>query len=409
MFFRFFAKIKIVFSNFVWFLRSLFWRRETSIVLFGSWFGEKFADNSRFLFQYLSAHKENYGLTHVVWVTKNLNLRDELRELGYESYEFGSEESKYYHKKAKYHIICNSSCGHNADIEILYSFGAVRVNLWHGIGVVKRFGKASQAVLRNQNQHKLVYSVISWLQQTRFWRLFFVYPGGWGDFYLLSPNEISNKQFRESFGYIPQSRLIQSTYPRVHPNYALLKKEKSVLEKIKQYNKIVLYMPTFRLGKQSILFSDLGRSLKDILKKENILWIQKAHSADNFIERGELEENILALSPNFETNVIFPYISLLVTDYSSVATDARYFNKPVLFYMPDYEDYKKGENGLTDEAEELLSGPRFYDVDSLRRQIVHLVFNPNMAKPQNYTEIRNKYWGKDVEISDVWEKISKVK
>jgi CDP-glycerol glycerophosphotransferase len=188
-----------------------------------------------------------------------------------------------------------------------------------------------------------------------------------------------------------------------------LKEEVNILETIKKYNKIILYMPTFRLGKQSLQFAELGESLKDILQKENILWIQKAHSADSTSKELKSENNILSLSPNFETNILMPYITLLITDYSSVATDARYFNKPILFYIPDYEEYKNGENGLTDEAEELMSGPKFYNTESLRNQIVSLISNPNQAIPHNYTELRNKCWNPDFDISDVWEKISKLK
>jgi CDP-glycerol glycerophosphotransferase len=264
-------------------------------------------------------------------------------------------------------------------------------------------------VQRNENRHKIIYRAVTWLQQKSLWRKFLVYPGGWGDFYLLSPNKLSDKQFSESFSYVPSNRFIPSTYPRVHLNSVFLKEEVNILETITKYNKIILYMPTFRLGKQSLQFAELGESLKDILQKENILWIQKAHSADSTSKELKSENNILSLSPNFETNILMPYITLLITDYSSVATDARYFNKPILFYIPDYEEYKNGENGLTDEAEELMSGPKFYNTESLRNQIVSLISNPNQAIPHNYTELRNKCWNPDFDISDVWEKISKLK
>jgi len=37
---------------------GLFFKRDNKIILVGAWMGEKFADNSRFLFQYLTSHKE---------------------------------------------------------------------------------------------------------------------------------------------------------------------------------------------------------------------------------------------------------------------------------------------------------------------------------------------------------------
>ena len=53
-----FHKIKMCFSNLKYLLSSLFWLKDKRIILFGGWFGERFADNTRFLFQYLSDNKK---------------------------------------------------------------------------------------------------------------------------------------------------------------------------------------------------------------------------------------------------------------------------------------------------------------------------------------------------------------
>ncbi len=399
------VKIMLVFENIFFAFQSLFYKRDERVVLFGSWFGKKFCDNTRFLFQYLVANKAALGLTHVVWVTHDASLQKELSQLGYEAFLMNSSQSIFFHKRAKIHIVCNSVY----DIQPKYSFGAIRVNLWHGIGAVKRFGKGSLLETRKREKHRIAYAAIDKFEKTMVYRKFMNRPGGWGDFYLLSPNEVSNKQFYESFGGVPSNRFVQSTYPRVHLNSVLLKKEETVLKRVKQFQRVILYMPTFRQGKQDFCFSELGESLKSLLQKEDILWVQKAHSASNLDGAPNDENNVLSLSTDFETNLLLPYITLLITDYSSVATDARYFNKPVVFYLPDYEAYKSGDNGLTVEAEELLSGPKYYDIKSLKEQIVDLVNSPEKAKPDNYELIRKKYWGPDLDVSDVWNKIYKLR
>ena len=66
-----------------WF-NSIFYHRDPSIVLFGAWFGERFADNSRNLYQYLFTNKEQYGLSHVVWVTRSADIMKEMLNMGYE-------------------------------------------------------------------------------------------------------------------------------------------------------------------------------------------------------------------------------------------------------------------------------------------------------------------------------------
>lgn len=101
-------KITVIFENFWMFTRSLMWKRDDSIVLIGAWFGNKFADNSRYLFQYLDKNKEELGLTHVVWVTRNKDTYSILKNMNYEVYMMDSKESIYFHKHAGWHIVCNS-------------------------------------------------------------------------------------------------------------------------------------------------------------------------------------------------------------------------------------------------------------------------------------------------------------
>ena len=102
-------------------IHTVLWPRDKNIWLFGSWMGEKFADNSRFLFQYLHENKSKFGIRKVVWVTNNSDVLEEIRSLGYEAYLMDTQESKYFHLKAGVHVICNSR---DTDICTKYSFGA---------------------------------------------------------------------------------------------------------------------------------------------------------------------------------------------------------------------------------------------------------------------------------------------
>ena len=101
-------KVMVFIYNIGMAFTSLFWKKDKNAVLIGSWFGEKFADNSRFLFQYLSDNKKELGLSHVGWVTRSEQVFNELSDMGYEVYMMDSRESIQFHKKALYHIICDS-------------------------------------------------------------------------------------------------------------------------------------------------------------------------------------------------------------------------------------------------------------------------------------------------------------
>lgn len=403
------GKGRTVFKNFCIAVRSLFWRRRRDTVLFGAWFGDKFADNSRFLYQYLAENKEKLGLRHVVWVTRNEKIREMLKDMGYEVYRMDTAEAVHFHKTAFMHVICNSATDRNGsvpDIDIRYSFGAKRVNLWHGVGVVKGVGCASKEYQRRKESNKLAYAIKESLERIRLYRQFVTGTGGWGDFFFLSPTEADTKQF-EKFSYIPRKNFIESQYPRTCPCVRLTPREQEVLEYMKKYDKAVMYLPTFRTGDGAFDFSNTAEQLEDILKRENVLWVQKAHSASRTTLTREVQGHILNLDPSFDISVLMPHITLLVTDYSSAASDARFFHKPVLFYVPDLEAYMNGDNGVTPEAEELMRGPQLRNMQDLRDALIKAVRDPESAKPEDYEDIRLKYWGEEKDYLQIWNEICK--
>ena len=55
-------RIRVIINNIIWLFQSWGWHKDPSIVVMDSWFGQKFADNPRFLFQYLSENKSKLGL-----------------------------------------------------------------------------------------------------------------------------------------------------------------------------------------------------------------------------------------------------------------------------------------------------------------------------------------------------------
>lgn len=119
-------RIKTIANNLYVGLESGVIHRDPHIVLFGAWMGAKFADNSRFLYQYLEKNKSKLGLKRVIWVTRSSEVESMLKNMGYECYLCGTKESKYWHLKSGVHIVCNATNrqGHEADIDIQYSWGA---------------------------------------------------------------------------------------------------------------------------------------------------------------------------------------------------------------------------------------------------------------------------------------------
>lgn len=125
------------------YIKSLFWKKDDAIVLFGSWFGDRFADTTRYLYQYVSENKEKLGFKNVVWVTRKNDICNMLNSMGYECYMMNSKEALYYHKVAKYHIISNTPLD---DGDIKGDDKGVRTKSW-----TKTHGHREKCILKNNN------------------------------------------------------------------------------------------------------------------------------------------------------------------------------------------------------------------------------------------------------------------
>ncbi len=380
-----------------WF-NSIFYHRDPSIVLFGAWFGERFADNSRNLYQYLFTNKEQYGLSHVVWVTRSADIMKEMLNMGYEVYMMESEESIFYHKKALYHIICNSfSSGeqYSGDINSELSFGAKKINLWHGVMPLKGVMYTSTSYKKKRLNHPIKFGIKEFIMKhSSIYRTLFDSPGGWGNCYYLSSTDKGTKTLMNFF-LLPKNHMIETNQPRVAIRPKLTICEESIIDSFKKYQKVVLYMPTFRDEHSTFRMSNVSASLSSYLIDENVLWIQKAHSADNNKIDTTMNNNILNLPSYFDANVLIPFIDALVTDYSSIAADAMYYYKPVVYYVPDYSEYINSERGFLEKPEDIMIGDICKDKESLI-QSIRRTNNPAYINKQMYSMIIDKYWGKNV-------------
>lgn len=398
-------KIKLIVSNILFGICSVFWKKDETVVLFGSWFGTKFADNSRFLFQYLSDEKEKNGLSHVIWVTRNLEVYNLLKDMGYEVFMMDSKESIYWHKKAKYHIVCNKGCdgeGYKGDILGQYSYRAKRINLWHGVAGIKGVSCTSNEYKVAKKMHPLVFSAKEFFFiHSKFFRLFIREAGGWSDSYILTTTPADTDLMQPRY-LLPRNNFIESGFPRNCKCIRFSDDEEKIL-KLVRLNKTVLYLPTFRSSGVSFSASNIAKSISAFLETEDIFWVQKAHTVDKeSCFRVGFEGHILSLPPEFDINLLLPHIRLLVTDYSSVASDAMCHNKLVVYYVPDFEEYKKGARGFAVNPEEIMCGPKVYSTDALQYVIRKYIDDPDKGKTSNYSSVRTKYWNDIFDLGEIW-------
>lgn len=337
---------KVLRFIFVWlqnlgvFVLNIFIWRSKKVWLFGSWMGEKYADNSRFLFQYINEKKELFGIKKAIWVTKNQNVFEELRLHGFECYLFGNKKSFYYHLKAGVHIICNSSAAKrfSNDICTNLSFGAKKIQLWHGVGI-KAVGNLKESLKNNKTN-----SVTDFLQH-------YGKPGMWGKCYHLVTSD-ENMRVAHLDMNVSFKKMILANYPRLYHSSFFLKSEEEVINKInalKNNYRFILYLPTFRDNDSLYIQPQSINGFDKFLKENDLIWIQKRHSASKFCFNQVSSSNIISLDSGFDVNVLYDYIDLLISDYSSASSDAIYKRKLTLEYCPDYDHYMNNERGFVND------------------------------------------------------------
>lgn len=157
--------------------------------------------------------------------------------------------------------------------------------------------------------------------------------------------------------------------------------------KFDDYSKILLWMPTYRKSinkelSEDYFQSDTGLPIlyseKDLLrfdaylKEKNYLCIFKIHHLQS--ESSTFNKNytnILVLRDNdirkrnLQLYQIIILTDLLITDYSSIANDYMLLNKPIVYTLDDYEEYKNSRGLCPPDAIRFFVGDHVYNYHDL--------------------------------------------
>lgn len=218
--------------------------------------------------------------------------------------------------------------------------------------------------------------------------------------YLISANDFSTKTFKRAFNY--KNKVLELGYPANDLFYQDNEMEINVLKDrfgIQHDKKIILYAPTFRDNK----IDDEGNRVFDLELDLNKLYNQlndkyflilKTHyvvSQEMEIEE-KMKDFIMDLSSHDDIHELFLLSDILITDYSSVFFDYAHSKRPILFFMPDLEDYIESR-GVYEEVLESLPGPIVRDNDELI-ECLNDIDNVEKEYLGKYEEFYNSYCDK---------------
>ncbi|MCR5374460.1 MAG: CDP-glycerol glycerophosphotransferase family protein [Lachnospiraceae bacterium] len=132
--------------------------------------------------------------------------------------------------------------------------------------------------------------------------------------------------------------------------------------------KVILYAPTFR-GRLMKGFKGEYLNVKRFVESmpDDYVLLYKMHPlmSDYILEDCSRAINV----SNENLTDLFYITDYLISDYSALIFDFSVFNRPMIFYTPDIEEYRS-ETGLFIDYENEMPGPIIKDEADLRRAIL---------------------------------------
>ena len=154
--------------------------------------------------------------------------------------------------------------------------------------------------------------------------------------------------------------------------------EKEVINQLRELKgkrkKIILYLPTFRKNDAEFINPYDIEGFGDFIMHNSIIWVQKEHSASNKSDNDLENANVIVLNKDFDVNVLYDEIDLMITDYSSASSDCIYKRVKTLEYCPDYNDYVSNDRGFVSEFSNYHVGEPVVEAKELFNEITK-IFN----------------------------------
>lgn len=315
--------------------------RDNRLILFGAWFGKKYDDNPKYLFEYiLQNHKE----IKAYWLTSDRTVFKQLNDAGLPVVLSSTIKARYLALRAKYFVLCTWLNGADGGTELMKYYGnVVFINLWHGVPLKK--------IMYDDNYHynqklPILDRIDIALKK---------YP--YRKTYHISTSETFEEIYQSCFR-TDAKHILNLGQPR---NDYFYSGNKNPLKELFPGKNIVLYMPThrregqMRMDMESLL--DLSK-INAICQMNNSIFIIKKHfyHKDEPAIAADFQNIVEIRTQKYKSQELLDAADILITDYSSCFIDHLLKDKPQIFYAYDIEDYLKNDRDMYFNYEEIAPG-----------------------------------------------------
>jgi CDP-glycerol glycerophosphotransferase (TagB/SpsB family) len=285
------------------------------------------------------------------------------------------------------------------------SGNATIVNLWHGVGLKRCEFNITNGALAER-----------YVKQT--FKERFYHPESFRKpDYLLTSTPFQTRMFASAFR-VPVDKCLELGYPR----NAILTKSKEyvrrfveryepkttldLIDNIKQYSKVYVYMPTWRDSQKNVFAQHMDlRKLSQVLAAQNAVLLLKPHP-NTVVDSIYQADNLILLDRTIDIYGVLPFTDVLITDYSSILYDYLLIpNKQVILYLYDYDEYVR-ERDFYYPFDENVVGKRVTTFENLVKVIKE---GDYYMKENDRAIILSKFWGKTIEMDSCKEILRRIK
>lgn len=256
------------------------------------------------------------------------------------------------------------------------------IQLWHGCGAFKKVGLSTI-------DKKFGKSAASHQE----------YPLNTGYSYVTIASPELSWIFEESMGIDKESGIIvptgiSRTDEFFDPEYVknCYRKLYDIIPQAKD-KKVILYAPTFRGDVATCVSPDVldVKKFADNLSDEYILIFKHHQSVKVVPPIPEEYENSFAFDmtrgKGMNINELMTVADICISDYSSLVFEYSLFERPMIFYTYDIEEYID-ERGLYYDFDEITPGPMFRENDEIIDYIKHI---DERFNKQEVIDFKNKF------------------
>lgn len=333
--------------------------RNKRIWVLGSTFGNRWADNGRYFYLYLSQHESH--TIRPIWISRQKEIVSFLQKKGLEAYYVRSLKGIWYCLRAKVYVFDNYS----KDICFWLSGGAVKVNLWHGSGNKKTNYDNKFDYLRHPRSRR--ERIQTWLL-----RISNEKPTD----YTVATSPMMADIFVSAFA-TDYAHIIEEGYPRNDVLFdtgilnVCTEEEDAVCEDMRSEKaagrRLAVYMPTFRASETKFFEVMDLTAFNRFLEKEGIVFYTKLHPKSKVKEGFATVQysHIRNVKPEVDPYTFLKEIDLLVTDYSSIYSDYLMLNRPSVLFPYDFEEYSADTRECYFSYEEYMPEVKAYTMEEL--------------------------------------------